>query len=69
MEVDREPKDISELQGDGFRSAASEHSPAFTDALTNTKEPVALSRPTPSLISEVTSEAPSKSRPDWLPFR
>jgi hypothetical protein len=52
MEIDREPKDMNKLEEDGFRNAASEHSPAFVDALENTNEPAVLHRPTPSLISK-----------------
>jgi hypothetical protein len=52
IEIERELKDMSKLEGDGFRSAASEHSPVFADALKNINKPAVLHRPTPSPISE-----------------
>ena len=52
MEIDQESKELGKLEEDGYRDVASEHSPAFVDALESTNEPVALHRPTPSPISE-----------------
>lgn len=52
MEIDRELKDLSKPEEDGFQDAAPEQSSTVVSTLEDTDKPAVLHRPTPSPISE-----------------